>query len=74
MEGRTRLVSVDCCSTCYVPGEMTGEYRAAFTQCVIDQGWAPRPGARFAMICGACLAKYEGHETRDDEEKIRTIS
>ena len=71
MEGRSRLVCGDCGRTCDVAGEMPGEYRAAFTQCVIDQGWAPRPGARFAMICGACLAKYEGHETRDDEEKIR---
>jgi hypothetical protein len=71
VEGRSRLICADCGRTCDVAGEMPGEYREAFTQCVIDQGWAPRPGARFAMICGACLAKYEGHETKDDEEKIR---
>lgn len=73
MEGRSRLICADCGRTCDVAGEMPREYRAAFTQCVIDQGWAPRPGARFAMICGACLAKYEGHETKDDENKIRDM-
>ena len=74
MEGRSRLVCADCGRTCDVAGEMPREYRAAFTQCVIDQGWAPRPGARFAMICGACLSKYEGHETKDDGEKIKGMS
>ena len=73
MEGRARLVCADCGRTCDVSGEMPREYRAAFTQCVTDQGWAPRPGAQLALICGACLAKYEGHETRDDEEKIRSV-
>ncbi len=50
---------------------MPDEYRAAFTRCVTDQGWAPRPGATLTLICGWCLAKYVGHETRDDEAKIR---
>ena len=71
MEGRARLVCGDCGRTCEIVGEMPDEYRAAFTHCVSEQGWAPRPGASLVMICGACLAKYEGHETRDDEAKIR---
>ncbi len=74
MEGRARLVCGDCGRTCEIVGEMPAEYRGAFTRCVIDQGWAPRPGAHLAMICGECLAKYEGHETRDDEAKIHSSS
>jgi hypothetical protein len=70
MEGRARLVCGDCGRTCDVAGEMPGEYRAAFTRCVSDQGWAPRPGAHLVMICGVCLATYEGSETKDDAEKI----
>ena len=70
MEGRTQLVCGDCGRTSEVVGELPGEYRAAFARCVSDEGWAPRPGAHLVLICGACLAKYVGHETRDDAEKI----
>jgi hypothetical protein len=70
MEGRTQLVCGDCGRTCEVVGEMPREYRDAFTRCVFEKGWVPRPGATFAMICGECLKKYEGHETRDDAEKM----
>jgi hypothetical protein len=74
MEGRTRLVCADCGRVCEIVGEMPGDYRAAFTACVTQQGWAPRPGASLAMICGTCLAKYEGHETRDDAAKLHSSS
>ena len=71
MEGRTQLVCGDCGRTCEVAGEMPAEYRDAFTQCVCEQGWVPRPGAQFEMICGECLARnYQGHETRDDAAKM----
>lgn len=70
MDGRTRLVCADCGRTCEIVGELPGAYRAAFTSCVVEKGWAPRPGASLAMICGACLAKYVGHETRDDAAKL----
>ncbi len=74
MEGRTRLVCADCGRICEVVGEMPADYHASFAACVTQQGWAPRPGASLAMICGACLAKYEGHETRDDAAKLRPSS
>lgn len=73
MEGRARLVCGDCGRACEICGEMPDEYRASFTRCVSEQGWAPRPGAHLVLICGVCLARYEGSETKDDEANIRRI-
>lgn len=72
MEGRTQLVCADCGRTCEIAGELPAEYRDAFTKCVCEEGWAPRPGAHLALICGVCLATYVGHETRDDGAKMVT--
>ena len=37
-----------------------------------EDGFVPRPGVNFALICGDCLKRYEGHESVDDERKINT--
>jgi len=50
---------------------MPEEYTACFASIVRDDGFVPRPGVGLAFICGACLRKFEGHETVDDEEKVR---
>lgn len=72
MEGRTRLVCGDCGRLREVSGEMPHEYRDCFARFVAEEGWVPRPGSnRGVLICGACSARYEGSETRDDGENIR---
>jgi hypothetical protein len=70
MEGRVMLKCGDCGRTREISGEIPGEYSACFARAVEEEGWAPRPGAKPAFICGACLVNYSGHETVDDEEKI----
>jgi hypothetical protein len=50
---------------------MPEEYIACFVKIVEEDGFVPRPGNACTFICGSCLRKYEGHETVDDEEKIR---
>ena len=71
MEGRVLLQCGDCGRTRDVAGEIPEEYTAAFARAVSEEGWVPRPGAQDAMICGACVARYAGHETVDDEEKVQ---
>jgi hypothetical protein len=70
MEGRVLLRCSECDSTREIAGEIPAEYMRAFDDAVHQDGWVPRPGADNSLICGACLAKYAGHETVDDEEKV----
>jgi hypothetical protein len=73
MEGRVVLRCGECDLTREIVGEIPEEYTRAFDDAVQAEGWVPRPGANTAkLICGACLAKYAGHETVDDEEKIQS--
>jgi hypothetical protein len=68
MEGRTRLVCADCGRTCELPArcrELSGNVYALRH----DAGLSAAANATLALICGACLAKYVGHETRDDAAK-----
>ncbi len=71
MEGRVKIVCAECGHSREVSGEMPEEYTACFASIVRDDGFVPRPGVGLAFICGACLRKFEGHETVDDEEKVR---
>ena len=72
MEGRVRIVCAECGRTREVSGEIPKEYTDCFTKIIREDGFVPRPGvSTLALICGACLRKYEGHESVDDEEKIR---
>jgi hypothetical protein len=71
VEGRVQIRCEECGKTREVSGEIPEEYTACFTQIVREDGFVPRPGVELAFICGACLRNYEGHETVDDEEKIR---
>jgi len=69
MEGRAHVVCTDCGRTREVSGEMPREYSDCFRQIVVAEGFVPRPGGS-GFLCGACLASYEGSETRDDAEKL----
>jgi hypothetical protein len=72
MEGRVRLRCAECGLTREVSGEIPEEYEACFLKIVREDGFVPRPGSELVMICGKCLAAgYAGHETVDDEEKVR---
>ncbi len=71
MEGRVKLVCAECGRTREVSGEIPEEYTDSFAKIVREDGFVPRPGVKLAFICGKCLHKYEGHETVDDEEKVR---
>jgi hypothetical protein len=71
MEGRVRLTCAECARTSEVSGEIPEEYTACFAKRVREEGWVPRPGVELAMICGQCATRYAGHETVDDEEKVR---
>ncbi len=73
MEGRVLLQCGECDLTREIAGEIPDEYIRSFDEAVHQDGWAPRPGATSpSLICGACLAQsYSGHETVDDEEKVR---
>lgn len=71
MEGRTHVVCADCGRTRELSGEMPREYTACFEQMVREDGFVPRPGSAAGFLCGACLATYEGSETKDDGENIR---
>ena len=70
MEGRTLLTCADCGRTREISGELPRDYTLSFAAAVADEGWIPRPGSTLALICGPCAARYEGSETREDEEKI----
>jgi hypothetical protein len=72
MEGRVQLVCAECGGTREVVGEIPDEYIACFAEAVAEDGFVPRPGTALALICGACLRRYEstGTESRDDAEKI----
>ncbi|MEA2490499.1 MAG: hypothetical protein QOH21_2291 [Acidobacteriota bacterium] len=72
MEGRVLLRCGDCPKTREISGEIPEEYTASFALAVAEDGWVPKPGANTpSLICGDCLTKYAGHETVDDEEKVR---
>ena len=71
MEGRVLLKCGECDLTRQISGEIPEEYTRSFDDAVHQDGWVPRPGANTpSLICGRCLAKYSGHETMDDEEKV----
>ena len=74
MEGRYKVVCAECGRIREVSGEMPEEYTVCFAKIVAEDGFVPRPGNACAFICGSCFAKYEGSETRDDQEKIRPSS
>jgi hypothetical protein len=72
MEGRTILRCGECGMTREIAGEIPEEYTRCFAEAVQSEGWVPHPGANApSLICGACLMKYVGHETVDDEEKVQ---
>ena len=73
MEGRVRLVCAECGKTREVSGEIPREYTDCFLKIVREDGFVPRPGGpSLSFVCGSCLAsKFAGHETVDDEEKVR---
>ena len=71
MEGRVQLRCAECGRTKEVVGEIPQEYIECFARAVREEGWVPRPGVEFKMICGQCLRRYEGHESVDDGKKIR---
>ena len=72
MEGRVLLRCGECSRTREISGEIPEEYTHSFALAVAEDGWVPRPGANTAhLICRDCLLKYAGHETVDDEEKVR---
>jgi hypothetical protein len=72
MEGRALLKCGECELTREIVGEMPDEYIRCFDDAVHSDGWVPRPGANSAsLICRDCLVKYEGHESVDDEEKVK---
>ena len=70
MQGQTLLRCRDCGRTATVSGEMPAEYTACFVKVAQRDGWVVAPGARCDLLCGACLATYEGSETHDDGENI----
>jgi len=72
VQGQTQLRCRDCGRTAGVSGEMPGEYSACFVKVVQRDGWVVAPGSKVEFLCGACLRNYEGSESRDDEEKIRS--
>lgn len=72
MEGRVLLHCGECDLTREIVGEIPEEYTQSFLDAVRMDGWVPRPGANHSsLICRACLLKYAGHETVDDEEKVQ---
>jgi hypothetical protein len=71
MEGRVRIQCAECGLTREVSGEIPEEYTDCFVQVIREDGFVPRPGVAFAFVCGKCVMRYAGHETMDDEEKIR---
>ena len=73
MEGRVLLKCAECGKSREVSGEMPEEYTACFSQVIAEDGFVPRPGVNLAMICGDCARSYYGHETRDDEEKVKGL-
>ena len=73
MEGRVQLRCGDCGRTREISGEIPEEYVRCFERYVDEEGWVPRPGSAPAFVCGPCLARYSGHETVDDEEKVTGV-
>jgi hypothetical protein len=72
MEGRVFLKCGECPLTREIAGELPDEYIRTFDEAVHEDGWAPRPGANDgSLICRDCLVRYAGHETVDDEEKVK---
>ncbi|HEX7708009.1 MAG TPA: hypothetical protein VF701_16230 [Thermoanaerobaculia bacterium] len=73
MEGRVLLQCGGCSRTREIVGEIPVEYVRSFLRAVDEEGWVPRPGADNSLICGECLMAFEGHETVDDESKVRGL-
>jgi ribosomal protein L34E len=71
VEGRALLQCAECGRTREVSGEIPEEYTASFRRAATEEGFVVRPGSE-GMICGQCLLRYMGHETVDDEEKVRS--
>lgn len=71
MEGRVQIRCEECGKTRELSGEIPEEYTSCFLDIVREDGFVPRPGVELAFVCGECIMKYAGHETVDDEEKIR---
>ena len=71
MEGRVILHCGECDRTREIAGEIPDEYIRSFDTAVHEEGWAPRPGSSNILVCRDCLLRYEGHESVDDEQKIR---
>ena len=71
MEGRVQLRCAECGRLKEISGEIPEEYVECFSRAVREEGWVPRPGVEWKMICGQCLGNYAGHESVDDGEKIR---
>ena len=74
MQGQALLRCRDCGRTASVSGEMPAEYSACFVKVVTRDGWVVAPGNTCSLLCGACLATYEGSETHDDAEKLRSAA
>ncbi len=74
MQGQALLRCKDCGRTATVSGEMPAEYFACFVKVVQRDGWVVAPGSTCALLCGACLATYEGSETHDDAENLRSAA
>lgn len=72
MEGRVQVRCAECGKTREVSGEIPRDYVDSFANIVKEDGFVPRPGVNFALICGGCLLKYQGHESVDDERKIHS--
>ena len=72
MEARVTVTCAECGRTREVSGEIPDEYIECFARIVAEDGFVPRPGRGVALICGACLRRYEGvgTESRDDADKI----
>ena len=71
MEGRVVLRCGECDVTREISGEIPEEYTVSFERAVREEGWAPRPGGNDnSLVCAACLLRFAGHETVDDEQKV----
>jgi hypothetical protein len=72
MESRVVIQCLECKRRREIVGEIPDEYTRCFEEAVHNEGWAPHPESAPALICASCLAsKYAGHESVDDEEKVR---
>ncbi len=71
MEGRVQIRCAECGRQRELSGEIPEEYTSCFLQIIREEGFVPRPGVELVFVCGQCLMRYVGHETVNDEEKVR---